>query len=281
MAGLSTALLTGLPARAETPGELAPGDVVRATRVLNAHPASSSPVTSPVTSPSTSPVDLPVGDLPGWHQVLAEDFDTDAPAGTFPGAGYSPRWTAYDGFPDTSGRGTYSLAGVSVHDGTLDLSLGTVQGRPRVAAPVPLPEGRWGGWTYGRYVVRFRADPVPGYKTAWLLWPDSDVWAEGEIDFPEGDLDGTVQGFVHQPGDPVRNALAVDTGVGYQEWHTAAVDWTPAGVTFTLDGRTVSTTTVSPSHPMHLVLQTETSGNPPASAAGHVLIDWVALYRTA
>jgi len=50
-------------------------------------------------------------------------------------------------------------------------------------------------------------------------------------------------------------------------------------VTFFLDGQQVGRTDVSPSTPMHLVLQTETSGQPSASADGHVQIDWITIAR--
>jgi hypothetical protein len=55
---------------------------------------------------------------------------------------------------------------------------------------------------YGRYSVRFKADPLAGFKIAWLLWPDSGVWPrDGEIDFPEGELDLTIYGAAHAGTD--------------------------------------------------------------------------------
>jgi len=250
--------------------------------------ASTSPTTTaPSTTGSTATAGstasgqaMPTTAPAGWSQVLAEDFTTPAALGTFPGPAYAAHWDGYAGFTDTSGVGTYTPDRVvSVADGALDLNLHTENGKALVAAPVPQVDGKWGGWTYGRYSVRFRADDVPGYKTAWLLWPDSDDWNDGEIDFPEGDLDGSISGFVHQPGDPSSNALAIDTGASYTDWHTATIEWLPDGVTFFLDGEQVGHTDVSPSTPMHLVLQTETSGQPPAEAAGHVQIDWITLAR--
>lgn len=266
----------------------APADAVAATpAVERGTRAARTPVVvgapAAPAAPASSGTAAPVGDLPGWRQVLVDDFATDVPVGGFPGPAYGARWTGYAGAHDTSGAGTYAPDRVvSVRDGVLDLFLRTEDGTALVAAPVPLRDGVWGGWTYGRYSVRYRADAVPGYKTAWLLWPDSDDWAEGEVDFPEGDLDGTVHGFVHRPGAPQENALAVDTGVRATEWHTATVEWLPSGVRFLLDGTVVGSTDVSPDRPMHLVLQTETAGGtPPAAAAGHVQVDWVALYRRA
>ncbi|HEY5878769.1 MAG TPA: MBL fold metallo-hydrolase [Nakamurella sp.] len=40
--------------------------------------------------------------------------------------------------------------------------------------------------------MRFRSDPPPGNEATWLLRPESDNWNEGEIDFPDGGLDGTM-----------------------------------------------------------------------------------------
>ena len=59
-----------------------------------------------------------------------------------------------------------------------------------VAALLPkVPGSTRNGQKYGRYAVRFKADPIDGYKIAWLLWPDSRVWPrDGEIDFPERNL---------------------------------------------------------------------------------------------
>lgn len=69
------------------------------------------------------------------------------------------------------------------------VELHTQNGVHMVAAPGPVISGAPGkddGLVYGRYVIRFEADPVPGYKPAWLLWPDSNDWSDAEIDFPEG-----------------------------------------------------------------------------------------------
>ena len=62
-----------------------------------------------------------------------------------------------------------------------------------------------------------------GYKTAWLLWPRSEVWPrDGEIDFPEGDLDSTIHGFVHRQGATSgSDQYAVSTSATYTSWHTA------------------------------------------------------------
>ncbi|HUZ78291.1 MAG TPA: glycoside hydrolase family 16 protein [Chloroflexota bacterium] len=234
---------------------------------------------------------MPVGDLPGWHQVFTDDFTHAVPLGRFPAA-VAGQWTAYpDGWPDTSHHGTYMPSQVvSVHDGLLDVYLHSQQGLHLVSAllpRVPGASGREGGQLYGRYAVRFRADPVPGYKTAWVLWPDSERWPrDGEIDFPEGTLTSTICAYVHhQYGTGSLDQTSWCTADGYTTWHTAVIEWTPAGVTFLLDGELVGDATERvPNTPMHWILQTETNDSGPApapSAAGHLLIDWVVAYARA
>ena len=235
---------------------------------------------SPVTS-NPSGVPMPVGDVGGWHQVLAEDF---AHSAAFPGGkGYQRNWTAYASGKDTTGRGSYTTAGLSVHGGLLDIGLRSRNGVPQVAAPVAMqPSGRpYVGAIYGRYSIRFKAENVYGYKTAWMLWPDNNKPQNGEIDFPEGDLSGPIGAFNHRVGNHRSNATAVVTGFSYQAWHTATIVWLPSGVSFYLDGKLLGKNSNSPSVPMHWILQTETStyGHVPAAGDnGHVFIDWATIY---
>lgn len=237
-------------------------------------------------SPAPSGETMPGDAGPGWRRVFADDFTVTVPTGSFPAA-VATRWTAYrDGWTDTSGNGTYMPSSVlSQHDGVLDYFVHTEHGVHMVSAPLPIVPGApgpEGGLVAGRYTVRFRSDVLPGYKTAWLLWPDSERWpTDGEIDFPEARLDGadTTTAFMHRQGGSGQDAYdsgIVEAGTG---WHTATIEWTPGSCRFTLDGRVLGTSTAQvPDTPMHLVLQTETytSGPPPSDAvAGHVLVDWV------
>lgn len=227
---------------------------------------------------------MPVGNLPGWKQVFVDNFAQSVPTGKFPQA-VSTKWSAYPtGWKDTSKFGTYSPAKVvSIHDGIMDLHLRTENGVPLVSAPEPKLAGGTRGQLYGRYAVRYKADAVAGYKVAWLLWPDTDVWADGEINFPEGDLTDRAWGFMHYRGDPTAQDW-YRTSATFAGWHTAVLEWTPTSVRFTMDGRVVGTSTdvtKIPRTPMHWVLQTETeikATPPPVASAGHVYIDWVAAY---
>ncbi len=245
---------------------------------------------APPSQPSGEP--MPVGDIPGWRQVFADDFDEAVPRGAFPAA-VADRWGAYPtSYRDTSKHGTYDPGIVSFHDGVMDLHVHTSpDGVRHVAAPIPrIPTAeatKWGDFTYGRIGVRFRSDALPGYKTAWLLWPSSgDNLLDGEIDFPEGDLDGVIRAFLHHAGGRSNaDQDAFETAASYREWHTAVTEWEPGRVAFILDGETVGVSTERvPSNPMHYVIQTETNLDgyvPDAAVAGHLQLDWVVVYRPA
>ncbi|MET3804363.1 hypothetical protein ABIB25_001358 [Nakamurella sp. UYEF19] len=223
---------------------------------------------------------MPVGNLPSWKQIFTEDFNANVAVGGFPGP-YAPKWDAYDGFPDSSGNAQFSKKIISTHDGMLDMYLHTENGVVLGAAPVPLVTGVWQGQVYGRYSVRFKADSLGYFGTGWVLWPDSNDWNEGEIDFPEGSLDNTIAGFVHCIGHAQDNCAWLFSSVLFaSSWHTATIEWKPTSVTFYLDGHNMITNTNAvPKSLLHWVLQTATNGGKPkATTAGHVLIDWATIY---
>jgi hypothetical protein len=227
-------------------------------------------------------VTVPTQNLPGWNITLSEDFTRPAALGSFEDV-YTD-WARYDGSTDTSGNGTYnSDLTASVQDGVMRKNLHTAGGTAQVMALTPPIEGQ----TFGRYAVRFRMDQVPGYKIAWLLWPSSGDWSEGEIDFPEGSVGDRAWGFTHNTtGSPSDNVFALDTQTPTTEWHTAVIEWTPDRITFQLDDKSWSTTdrTGIPTTAMDWVLQTETElegGAPDPGVSGGVYVDWVAAWRMA
>jgi hypothetical protein len=257
--------------------------------------ASVSSATAACSSADPSGVAMPVGDLTGWRQIFTDNFATDVPLGSFPAA-VSSKWGAYPSpWKDTSKNGSYwPEKGISVHGGEMDIWLhtetvnGVVQHIVQSPHPILPGKGLYQGQLYGRYAIRYYMQPVAGYKTAWLLWPDSDTWPrDGEIDFPEGDLTGNVYAFMHrQNGTTGSDQDGYSTNVPEAgAWHTAVIEWGPAHCRFYLDGTLIGDSTSRiPNTPMHWVIQTETqlSGGAPANtAAGHVYIDWVAVYAPA
>ncbi len=222
-----------------------------------------------------------MGDIQGWHQVFADDFTTNVPLGSFPAA-VSSKWSAYpDGWKDTSGY-VYRMPSktVSIASGLLDIYVHTENGQHMSAAILPvLPNG---GITYGCYSVRYRSDAVSGYGGVWLLWQNSSApaWpAQGEIDFPEGSLTGTMSANAHYANaGGGQDSFATTTT--YPGWHTATTEWSPGKLVFILDDHVIGvSTTQVPSTEMHMVFQSGSSGgNPPDSSSGHIQIDWVTVY---
>jgi hypothetical protein len=244
--------------------------------------------TTTTTAPTTTTT-APTNDLPGWKYIFGDAFDTNAAEGSF--LSTYKNWGAYDtGWPDTSRRGMYDTNIISTNNGLMNIRLHTgADGKPRAAVPFPLINGSGSAdetnQLYGRYEMRFRADEIPGYKTAFLLWPKSEVWPrDGEIDFAEGGLDGHIEGFVHrQDATWGGDQAAFSTSARYGSWHTSVIEWTPTHVTFILDGQVVGkTTTRIPNTPMHWVLQTETCLNGcaiPANVTGNVQFDYVKVWK--
>ena len=263
------------------------------------------PVPTPTPPPTPTPgvgpsgIPMPTTSPAGWGKILfSDDFTTPQGPGPWPGTWdggmkysggpYSSRWwTNPPGWKDTSGAGTYEYQNLSVSNSCLIAHLATVSGVPQVACPQPLlngPDTEGSGSLYGRYDVCFKADSgLGGFKTAFLLWPDDEVWADGEVDFPEGDLGSTIHGYVHNiTGNPSHNDLGVSTSTTYTSWHVATIEWTAAGVTFILDDKNLGSTATSPKVPMHWNLQIETDGGAPnSSVAGNLYVDWVAAYAPA
>ena len=256
-------------------------------------PTATATATATPTSTATSAptgTEVPVGDLPGWKQIWTEDFTRTAPLGSFLTT-YADTMGAYPaGWKDTSKNGTYDPARtLSAANGMMDIWVHTENAVPYVSAPQPRLFGAGAkagqGQTYGRYSARFRADAAPGYKVAWLLWPDSDVWpGDGEIDFPEGRLSKTIGAYAHF-ASVSGGQDAFETTASFDPWHVATIEWTPSAVTFYLDGTKIGTSTkYVPSKPMHWVLQTETTLDgivPDPSVSGHVQLDWAVAYAYA
>lgn len=247
------------------------------------------PIPTPTLTPT--PVITPDG-LPtnqGWKQIFFEDFKTDVPVGSFPGNVYGSEFTVYpDGTKDTAGQQGapsryYPSKVASVSNGMLNLYLHTENGTPMAAAILPVLPGNH---LYGEYTIHFRSDALPGFKMAWLLWPDSENWPQdGEVDFPEGGLDGTISAYMHHKNGTSGSDLdAYTTTATFASWHTATIVWTPQEVNFILDGQSIGTSAARiPDTPMHWVIQTESClpTCPAATTAGNLQIDRIAAYSPA
>lgn len=264
-------------------------------------PRPAAPTTTTPTTP-TQPVPqqpsgaaMPVGDLPGWRHIFADDFTKDAATGSwandcspdaivYAGA-QGQKWRTYPKcWNDTYQKRPYrSDAVLSVRNGVLNFHLRRVDGIPAGANPSPLITGTSQYQTYGRYSARMRVtNPVMNeYYVAWLLWPQSERWPyDGEFDFPEGQLGGTATGFHHFAGAGSCVGCQVqsaDVGARFTDWHTYTIEWSPGRIRYLLDGAVVLDSTVFvPSGPMRWQLQTETNGN--GTSDGNLEVDWVSVW---
>lgn len=205
-------------------------------------------------------------------QTFREDFSTKASKGKFASV-YAKSWQPY---PDGMGDGMYwSGTQISAHGGIMDVSL---DGKRGAAGTFGTPSGAW-SHVGGKFTVRARATGADGNGAAFILWPTSNVWSEGEIDFPEGDYDTSPTFFHHSmtPGNEV-SAVTVPTKLSWRDWHTYSVEWIPGkSVTYSVDGRVLRTVTKDvPTTPHRYMFQTGNWGK-----SGHLNIDWVstAVYK--
>jgi hypothetical protein len=232
---------------------------------------------------------MPVGNLPGWHQIYADDFaGENYPLGSFSGCSVTgctgtpglPWGATMDGFHDTSGNCEYYPSQtVSISRGVMNIWMHTASnGVCMDANMLPLVPNL----TYARYSIRFRADNVPGYRLVDLLWPTNGV--SGEIDFPENQLNLPITGSLH-PMAGSTNFQQFKSNVMSTGWNTATLQWTPTAVTFILNGMVIGTaTTHVPKTPMFLNVRAASdldAPKPPSSAAGNLQIAWLTVYSYA
>lgn len=251
-----------------------------------------------------SGVAVPQSDLTGWRMIFNDGFDTNVPLGQFPVPG--GKWGAYPNtYKDTSKNGTYDpQKTISVANSVMNIHMFTDStGVVRVAAPVPYiqppVQEKWPGQLYGRYSVMARfPDLMPGFKVAWLLWPDvgtnttgspDGIGGNGEIDFPEHGLGQQThtQGFMHKQNATVGNDQYAtgNIAVATNGWHEYTIEWSANLCRFLIDGVVKgSSTDRVPKTQMHWVIQCETQlsgGKPLPNVQGDIEIDWVAIWAKA
>lgn len=239
--------------------------------------------------PTTSGEAMPVADLPGWTHVFSDDFDTTVALGSWP-TSVSSKWQDYSGYHSFTGGYFAPTQVTTQHDSLLDMYLHEEAGTGRWLQSSPQPildsSGTAAGkyQTYGRYAVRFYTETVDKFYLAWLTWPQSEVWpGDGEIDFPEGELDGNIGAYTHHQGattggDQDGFLSGVTTGGA---WHTAVIEWAPNRVRYILDGTVIGTSINRlPNTPMRYAMMTTVSpaGFPVGGATARVWVDWVSVW---
>jgi beta-glucanase (GH16 family) len=229
---------------------------------------------------------MPAGDIPGWHQVFADDFN-----GTTLN---TSNWYPYSGQPGGDPAGWWDPSHVVV-----DNCLLTLKGyKDSAAKPGVFVTGGIGmtgthAQTYGKYLVRMRVDRGNGISVIALLWPQANIWPP-EIDFYEdGGNRASMSATLHCGSDGNDNCQVERnlTAYDFSQWHTLGVEWTADKLVYTIDGTTWATVTSSkvPSIPMVLDLQsqslecTQNSTCLDSSTPERVdmQVDWVVAYTPA
>lgn len=170
-----------------------------------------------------------------------------------------PRWC-----PD---RHPGALRVSAVQSGNGSGPVGSTRGQQPFAPGLTVTEeqpARWGctPW-YGRVEVECRAvlDPASMFS-AWMVGLEDRPERCGEIclvevfgDTAEGETAALGSG-VHPFRDPALHEefSAERTRLDVTAWHRYAVEWTPDGVTFFVDGQQHRTSTQSPGYPMQLIM---------------------------
>lgn len=198
---------------------------------------------------------MPIGDKPGWRQVLADDFN---------GASLGTGWGKYSGNIPSMPGGVWDPARVEVADSRLKLHAAN------------RGDGTWtsGGAaqtgaakrTFGKWEMRMRMTKGNGVKYAALLWPSNGTWpVDGEIDFAEdggGDRSGT-SATTHYAGPDGSGHYIVQRhiDVDMSQWQNIGVEWTPGKIVYTLNGQPWANVTTPPAAipdgPMFFAIQTE------------------------
>ncbi|ROP64319.1 glycoside hydrolase family 16 protein [Curtobacterium sp. PhB115] len=211
----------------------------------------------------------PRGDVGNFKQTYREQFSTAATAKGKFAKTYAKSWQPY---PDGTGGMYYSGAMISAHNGYMDVKL---DGKHGAAGTFGTPTGAW-GHKGGKFIVRAKATGGDGNGAAFMLWPSSDKWSDGEIDYPEANFEQQPMLHHHSmtPGQEA-TATSLSTGVSWRSWHTYSIEWIPGkSVRYRLDGKVIKTVTKHVPKTAHrYMFQVGNWGD-----TGHLYIDWVSTY---
>ncbi|TCL83311.1 beta-glucanase (GH16 family) [Curtobacterium sp. PhB142] len=215
-------------------------------------------------------VTAPVGNVGKFKQTFVENFSTTASANGQFAKTYANSWQPY---PDGTGGTYYSGSQVSARNGYMDV---TLDGKHGAAGTFGTLNGAW-SHVGGKFSVRAKATGGDGNGAAFMLWPSSNVWSDGEIDYPEANFEGSPMLHHHSMvAGQEANSTSMSTGVTWRSWHVYSVEWIPGkSVQYLLDGKVIKTVTSNVPKTAHrYMFQVGNWG-----AAGHLDIDWVSTYE--
>ncbi|MGV2068361.1 glycoside hydrolase family 16 protein [Agrobacterium sp. 22-226-1] len=163
----------------------------------------------------------------------------------------------FDGQIRVSGLQTGHFAG------PLDSSQGQHRFNDNLRVRHTLPEMRLFVPQYCRLEMKACAKLNPWNLAAlWLIGFEDAPEKSGEITVFEafGDKAGISASSINRGIKKIQDPTLVDEidgralPINIEDWHVYAMDWTPSGVDFYVDGERVTTTTQSPAYPMQIML---------------------------
>jgi Glycosyl hydrolases family 16/Phage tail protein (Tail_P2_I) len=186
----------------------------------------------------------------GWTLVETNDFTT------MDQSTFDTRFYTKNGFAGTSGDGYYhtdrttlSAAGVTIQPDQDFIGGFDSHKRPMI---------------YGKWDVWFQETGGKGYKGVIFLWPDSEVWADGEYDFVEmtDSTGATFQIFFHKPGTPTDNSKQTRVSLNIvTSIQKVSMEWLPDRATVLANDIKVyevaNDSAWIAKKPMHLVVQVD------------------------
>lgn len=195
---------------------------------------------------------MPIGDLPGWRQIFADDFSRRTLGNS---------WFPYSGQPGSDPAAWWDPSHLAVSHGQLVIRTSremTPLGLRWVSGGIGLND-RYAG-IYGRYSIRMRMEGGRGISAIALLWPMSS-WPP-EVDFyedsPSARTRNSMSATVHY-GAADNQLQRTLHGVDFTQWHTIGLVWSPGLLSFTVDGRSwarISGSSV-PTQAMNLAIQVQ------------------------
>ena len=192
--------------------------------------------------------------------------------------------------PELDGAVRVSSLQTGCFAGPLGSGIGQHRFHPKAVVTEEQEEVRLYTPLHGRIEVRAKALDDPNAMVAlWLIGFEDAPERSGEICVCEifgsevGPDEALVGMGVHPFGDPslVDDFARVRLPIDARAFHVYAAEWTPAGITFVVDGEPVRTVDQSPGYPMQLMLNVY-EFEPDADAGRYpkeFVVDYVRGYR--
>lgn len=218
-------------------------------------------------------VAAPRGTRPFRRLILDDEFS----GGTLD----TTRWQPFSG-KGNRGNGTRSPSAISLDGhGNLVITASTQHGR-LVAGGISSSQS----FVYGQVEFRVRTEPDPAGETSGvvLLWPPSELVADGEEDLYETLSQPTrsrFYSFLHSVGRPAKQDHLIHR-VPATQWHTIAAVWSPSAITIYRDGLLVwrdHRAAVIPTTPHAIHIQLDATASRALREPVRLYVDYVRVYQ--